>query len=193
MKVSFFQRIALWSLLVASVVLTGCASVAKVDPTRTSMMTASSVSPGADGMTTSEAKKCTFKKQISLEKAKAYEKDPALIVQENACKEFDQLTVQGSPALAGELTKVGVGAGVNGVANYVVQSALQRKQGKICTNGGCIDTINNNVAFGGEGGQGGQGGRGGNAGALAVSGSSSNSSANVTGGGTCSTCKFKPN
>lgn len=198
MKVSVFQRFALWSLLAASVVLTGCAGIAKVNPTRTEIMFTYSVSPGADGTTTTKTDKCTFRKQVSFEQAQAYEKDPALLVPHNACKEFDkvdgfgQLALHGSPTLAGELTKIGTAAVANGGINYLVQTALQKQQAKNCRNGGCITTVNqnnnNNVAVA----EGGDGGAGGNANAAAGAVAGANAEANATGGGTCATCALKP-
>lgn len=195
MKVSVFQRFALWFLLATSVVLAGCAGIAKVNPTRTEIMFTYSVSPGADGTTTTKTDKCTFRKQVSFEQAQAYEKDPALLVPHNACKEFDkvdgfgQLALHGSPTLAGELTKIGTSAVANGGINYLVQSAIQRRQGKICKAGGCINTINqnnnNNVAFA-------EGGDGGDADAAAGAVAGANAEANATGGGTCATCALKP-
>lgn len=186
---SIFKRFALLLTMFGLVILTGCASTSKVNPMRTGMLVTYAVSPGADGVTTTKTDYCTFRRQVSLDKAKAYEDDPALLVQDDACTEFGQLALHGSPALAGELVKVGTSASANGLVNFAIQTELQNRQGKICANGGCINTVNvnnnSNVAHGG------QGGRGGNAAALA--GSSSSANAGVTGGGGCATCAFKPN
>jgi len=90
-------------------------------------------------------------------------------------------------SLGGEVVK-GVVAGT-GAAHIQGEAMKDAAEIGKCAEGANCGTLvyNQNIATGG------QGGRGGNAGALAVSGSSSNANAGVTGGGTCSTCKFKPN
>lgn len=156
MKVSIFQRLTRFLVALLSLaILAGClAPEAKVDPTRTVMMVTFAVAPkGIDGMVTSKTIECNFRKQASVEKAKEYEVNPGLVVEENACIEFDdkknlrlaQLAVQGSPQMAGELTKSAVTAATGGAVNFIVQRALQRKQGEICAAGGCITTVNNNL------------------------------------------------
>lgn len=92
-------------------------------------------------------------------------------------------------SLAGEAVK-GIVAGT-GAAHIQGEAMKDAAEIGKCAEGANCGTLvyNQNIATGG------QGGRGGSAGALAVSGASSNSSANITnpGGGTCSTCMFKPN
>ncbi len=148
---SRFMRLV--AMLTGVVMLTACLPPqVKVNPTRTSLMATYAVAPqGLDGMVTTKTEECTLRTQISEEKARQYEADPALIVKENACREFDktgvlaQLAVQGNQQLAGEITKSAVTAATGGLVNFAVQRALQREQGKICAKGGCIQTVNSNV------------------------------------------------
>jgi hypothetical protein len=142
------QRLSLAILLVALAALTGCASTRSIDPTRTSMMVAHAVAPpGADGMTTSETKRCVLKGgPISPELAEVYLKDPAQAVKDGVCDFNPQReVVQGSPSLAGQMAISAVNAATAGVATFVVQNALQRQQQEHCKkNGGCGTTIENN-------------------------------------------------
>ena len=141
------QHFLLTIMMLALVALAGCANVS-IDPSRTRLMVAHSVSPkSGDGMTTSETLRCTFKNgPISQELADKYLKDPAQAIKDGAC-DFDgkRDVVQGSPSLAGQIIVGAANAVSTGLVTYGVQATLQNQQQKHCEkDGGCGTTIVNN-------------------------------------------------
>jgi hypothetical protein len=195
MKSSIKRLMFLVSML-GLAVLTGCASTVSIDPFRTRIMATTSVSPGADGVTTTPTFVCEIKdgKRLTDEQVKLYT-DPKTAhkaVDDGICKTkngevVQTMAVHGSPSLGGEMVKGVVGAAAGGVVNFTVQNALQAKQAAICRSGGCQTTsiVNNNNAYGGAGGA------GGNSAANASSSASSTVNSGGSGGGGCQTggCK----
>jgi hypothetical protein len=181
MNNSFTQRIMRFiAALIGVVMLAGClAKDFGIDPTRTKAMATFVVAPKTvDGNATTHTGECTFRNgPISKAEAAELMEDPTLIVTRNMCIEFDdkktralaQLAVQGGQQVAGKIVENTAAAATGGLVNLFVQKVLQHEQGKICKDGGCINTVNNNVAFGGQGGQGGQGGVGQGGAAVSVS------------------------
>lgn len=195
---SISKRFALWLTLLATLFFAGCASTVSIDPFRTRITAASAVSPGADGVTTTEAVTCDIKDGRRLTDAEVkYYTDPKTAhkaVDDGICKQnaktgevIQTKAVHGSPSLAGEVVKTTAAAATGNLANAFANRWLDKKRNADCVaSGGCgTKIINNNLAYseGGQGGRGGSGGQGGSAASLSQSSAGASASVESSGSG----------